>query len=408
MDKTVDRDLARIQDQLDKGNISEDDAKDLVKKTLGGKADSLKTDPLTGTGSEKTTGSKNDSSKTVDSTVKAIGKGAKKVTVKETNTDGSSTEVEMERDENAPFEPPEPDLEIARNDYAALSDKFSEVIDFSSSHHFNLRRSLKHDTVAAEYVAKFQANIVNGTLNSAQKNLLNNPSSGMMNMPITDISGTTIDANTASLADYFVHLHKITMNMHGDRMFLPWHRQFLIEFEAALGMPIPYWDWYRNRQVPYALSSTNLDVLDPSYYPQLERVQNSTNNISTSLNRFWKDTLNQFEAGETIDWWTADGVGFSGEWERSFHDGVHVDINGAMGSTSTAPFDPIFWVHHCFVDKLWADISSVVSDAEIAASAFYPSSLLSSDIPGHYTESVSDVTEIAPLGYAYEGLFIHQ
>jgi len=39
-DVTVDRDLARIQDQLDKGNISTDDAKGMIKDVLGNKANS--------------------------------------------------------------------------------------------------------------------------------------------------------------------------------------------------------------------------------------------------------------------------------------------------------------------------------------------------------------------------------
>jgi len=37
------------------------------------------------------------------------------------------------------------------------------------------------------------------------------------------------------------------------------------------------------------------------------------------------------------------------------HGGVHVFVNGQMGMLACAPNDPLFWLHHCFVDcmGLW-------------------------------------------------------
>ena len=38
---------------------------------------------------------------------------------------------------------------------------------------------------------------------------------------------------------------------------------------------------------------------------------------------------------------------------ESIHDGVHVWVGGTMESIATAAYDPIFWAHHCMIDRLW-------------------------------------------------------
>jgi hypothetical protein len=52
-----------------------------------------------------------------------------------------------------------------------------------------------------------------------------------------------------SVYENFVQAHvKHNPQGHGGAYFLPWHRQMLLEYEAALntvapGVSIPYWDW---------------------------------------------------------------------------------------------------------------------------------------------------------------------
>lgn len=45
--------------------------------------------------------------------------------------------------------------------------------------------------------------------------------------------------------------------------------------------------------------------------------------------------------------------GFSNNME-SIHDLVHVYVGGDMADISRAAFDPVFWLHHCNVDRLMA------------------------------------------------------
>ena len=40
---------------------------------------------------------------------------------------------------------------------------------------------------------------------------------------------------------------------------------------------------------------------------------------------------------------------------RQPHGMVHIDLKCTMEPQETAAYDPIFWLHHSFVDKVWAE-----------------------------------------------------
>mgnify|MGYP001175199117 CR=1 FL=1 len=37
------------------------------------------------------------------------------------------------------------------------------------------------------------------------------------------------------------------------------------------------------------------------------------------------------------------------------HGTVHVSLQCTMSPLETAAYDPIFWLHHGFIDKIWAE-----------------------------------------------------
>jgi tyrosinase len=47
-------------------------------------------------------------------------------------------------------------------------------------------------------------------------------------------------------------------------------------------------------------------------------------------------------------------LGFAGRLEIQPHDNVHDNVGGIMSNVPTAAMDPIFFVHHCQIDRLWA------------------------------------------------------
>jgi tyrosinase len=47
------------------------------------------------------------------------------------------------------------------------------------------------------------------------------------------------------------------------------------------------------------------------------------------------------------------GGGDNGKLESVPHNDIHVWIGGFMGHPRSAAYDPIFWLHHCNIDRLW-------------------------------------------------------
>ncbi|MHC5903893.1 tyrosinase family protein [Streptomyces sp. S6] len=174
--------------------------------------------------------------------------------------------------------------------------------------------------------------------------------------------------------------------------FLPWHRRFLLELERALrkvddSVTVPYWDWTRDRtpksapwsadllggngrpgdrQVttgPFAYASgnwtlhenvTDEDFLtrdlgrarDPIELPTKDELEWA---MSDSLydSAPWDSTVTKGFRNKLEGWGTGRG---SVSWRN--HNRVHRWVGGVMlGGASVN--DPVFWLHHAFIDLLW-------------------------------------------------------
>lgn len=174
---------------------------------------------------------------------------------------------------------------------------------------------------------------------------------------------------------------------HGGYYFLPWHRGYLARFEAIVaaavekvggppGWKLPYWNY---------LDATNPDARRiPDAFLEEFMPDGVTANPLSNLPRFGQTVLGP-EPGFGIDDITLDAMAepdFSGSvsfggpetsgfdhWgigngalESNPHGAVHVLVGGAppvnpglgyMSRFETAGLDPIFWLHHCNLDRLW-------------------------------------------------------
>lgn len=143
---------------------------------------------------------------------------------------------------------------------------------------------------------------------------------------------------------YWVNVHKSSCP-HGKPYFLAWHRGLLYRFEGWLRkasgdstMVIPYWDYYTTPQVPPAF----LDPTSPLY-----RSDRTGTDVSGALSLDpFADTVVNFQRGLTD--------AFEPAIESHPHNPVHNLIGGAMSYVSISPRDPLFWVHHANIDRLWA------------------------------------------------------
>ncbi len=157
---------------------------------------------------------------------------------------------------------------------------------------------------------------------------------------------------------------------HGNWFFLPWHRAYLVSFERICrqmsGDPdfaLPYWDWTEQRQMPPAFTAPTVNGRrNPLYDGTRQMGPNGSLRASAIgeqvIARIMAET--SFELIASTRPTGQDST--DGRWLRaqgrttlleSAHNTVHVSVGGDMADM-VSPRDPIFWLHHSNVDRLWA------------------------------------------------------
>jgi len=134
---------------------------------------------------------------------------------------------------------------------------------------------------------------------------------------------------------------------HGTYWFWPWHRMYLHYFERIIrkysgdsGWALPYWNYESasERQLP-------VPFRDPSSSLYTSNRGPGWNSGAASLSAGTVDTSGGFIP---TDFTTASSI-----LEGTPHGAVHVSVGGLMGSVPTAAQDPIFYLHHANIDRLW-------------------------------------------------------
>jgi hypothetical protein len=140
---------------------------------------------------------------------------------------------------------------------------------------------------------------------------------------------------------------------HGTWAFFPWHRDYLRRFEDIIrqmsgdaSFALPYWDWTSNPELPRAFVSPDSSL----FMPEPSRQNSIARQISKYCNR---DILAGIMGSTDFESFMG-GEAAAGEPEYGPHNGVHITIGETM-ATFRSPLDPIFWLHHCNVDRLWAE-----------------------------------------------------
>ncbi len=193
----------------------------------------------------------------------------------------------------------------------------------------------------------------------------------------------------------FVQIHVQAMSMagmtwgaHNGVNFLTWHREYLAKLEARLMainplVTIPYWNWIEDRvSIPAALSNS----ADLVRWGVTRLSSFNGSSIATAANHSSLMALGTFSA-------------FSSMLEASpFHNRIHGLVGGTSETmaTSSSPADPIFWLHHCFIDKLFADWQVL----HPAITHPNPTEILQP--PPIMTRKNSEVWNIHSLGYVYQ------
>jgi len=145
---------------------------------------------------------------------------------------------------------------------------------------------------------------------------------------------------------------------HSSWRFLPWHRMQLVWFERQVAQlsgyrdfALPYWDWDSDRIPVVMLDDPTLSLPGREAGPD-DRVstfmrsngQSYTGRVTDDFSTFFGRARNQNGAG---------GEYYSGSGEWSGHNLIHGFVGGDMGRLDRSPNDPLFWMHHANIDRIW-------------------------------------------------------
>ena len=189
-------------------------------------------------------------------------------------------------------------------------------------------------------------------------------------------------------ADMMHRMHS-SMGPIGRERFLPWHRRYLLMLEREMRAIdpqafIPYWRWTADRALPPwmvtfrpTVSIPGVGVVTVSRAPQPPSELPTQSRIDGIL------ALTTYSA-------------FTSDLENRPHNRVHMWVNGTMSSIPTAPADPLFWMHHAMIDRIWASWQS--RPANLGKN---PTLSGMDAILDPWPESEQAVRSIKKLGYRY-------
>lgn len=211
---------------------------------------------------------------------------------------------------------------------------------------------------------------------------------------------------------YFAHArghgYDLDLCHDDDRVFLTWHRSYTYSFEKALNsalqwkrgdqeleLTLPYWDWTQHSTATHASNGLPKIVDDETY---IDKDGNEVANPLSKAKSLYRSIAlgltgdDQLTTRYTSRLRTAIPLlkveveryltnpnfsAFQNDFNFAAHGDIHVLTGGRdqasrlprrigdMGSTVSAAFDPIFWLHHAMCDKIWADWQAIWPGANI-------------------------------------------
>ncbi|KAJ2100713.1 hypothetical protein GGI16_003632 [Coemansia sp. S142-1] len=176
--------------------------------------------------------------------------------------------------------------------------------------------------------------------------------------------------------DWFGFYHSVVADtVHGSSQFLVFHRHFINSYESILqrynpNVMVPYWNMMIDFQNPDKSAVLGAKYLGGNgvgadgcvtsgvagawslVYPKTHCLSRTYNN-GTTINPWYSPeyVTSLLQRSETYADLRA-GV------ENSVHGAVHLGLNGDM-STMHSPSDPVFFLHHVNIDRLYAQWQAV-------------------------------------------------
>ncbi len=196
--------------------------------------------------------------------------------------------------------------------------------------------------------------------------------------------------------------------------FLPWHRMYVLFFEAIVrqvsGRPdftLPYWNYTSDDPALRGVLPPEFRLPGDPVFGSLYRPdRKSAANLGLPIHAGQPgDAMDIGPAMATTAYSSSGGVqGFCRALDSGIHGRIHtlVGTRDNMGRVPYAARDPLFWVHHANIDRIWAswNLNGGVNPATAswARKAFVFADAAGQRVAGR----LRDYFDMAALGYTYD------
>lgn len=188
---------------------------------------------------------------------------------------------------------------------------------------------------------------------------------------------------------------------HGTAHFLTWHRWYLLFCEEIIrtmadqcSFTMPYWDYIADGLLPEPLRVPP-DSTNPLYDPTRDEGVNDGTSMMWGLNT---------SALAKIDFAEFNGHAGTGSIASNPHNTIHNLVMGNMENTKRAGRDPVFWLHHCNIDRYWECWIRQGGGRHHPGSPWRDQTFPFHSLTGRRDVIVADGLRTADLGYTYDNL----
>jgi tyrosinase len=194
------------------------------------------------------------------------------------------------------------------------------------------------------------------------------------------------------------HGYDLDLCHDDNRIFLTWHRSYIYAFEKALSsalkwkrgddkleLTMPYWDWtafntatHATNGLPKVLNAAtyvnaagatvdNPLAKGPSLYRTVSQGLTGDQAFTHRYTRRLRGDIPVLRGDVATYLSNPSFSSFSDDFNFGAHGTIHGDVGGSdaasplpgrrgdMSAAISAAYDPIFWLHHGMVDKVWFD-----------------------------------------------------
>ena len=197
--------------------------------------------------------------------------------------------------------------------------------------------------------------------------------------------------------------------------FLPWHRLYIYYFERIVrqvcGHPeftLPYWNYTSSDPAQRGVMPEQFRLPDDPLYGSLYvATRGSLANSGQPIQQYQTgDQMDITDAMLKTNYSTVDSVqGFCRAVDSGIHGRIHV-LTGTskdMGSVPYAGQDPLFFVHHANIDRMWASWNKNGGKNPPTTETWTQAAFVFSDANGvRVSRKLSTAFSILGMGYDYD------